>query len=384
MTNCGKTAHLIISESVPNITIRVDGLSIRLRFFILMSCINPYPPIVFDIGSGYTKMGYSNNCRPNFIIPTIFAERKHANHLIHEFHDLDFFIGDEGLSHSSSYFPISFKDHFEIQNWNFLEQFLEHCFFKYLRCDPEDHPILIAEPNINTPENREFLAEILFETFNIPYLYIESQAMFAIVTSWNPQNSTERSLTGTVVDSGESFTQICSMIEGYPIQNATQSVPIAGHAMTTFIANILKDREPTVPPEDRMSIAKRIKETLCRFSDNVPESFKMFDQNRKKYVQKFTGKASRTGRDFTCEVGYERFLSPQIFFSPELVSNEYTTPISVLIDRSIQMCPLTDRRRLYDTIVLSGGNTVFPGFAKRLQREVQLLVTQRLEEKALL
>ena len=32
-----------------------------------------------------------------------------------------------------------------------------------------------TEPPLNTPENREYLAEIMFETFNVPGLYIAVQ-----------------------------------------------------------------------------------------------------------------------------------------------------------------------------------------------------------------
>lgn len=32
-----------------------------------------------------------------------------------------------------------------------------------------------TEPPLNTPENREYLAEIMFESFNIPGLYIAVQ-----------------------------------------------------------------------------------------------------------------------------------------------------------------------------------------------------------------
>ena len=35
--------------------------------------------------------------------------------------------------------------------------------------------MLQTEPPLNTPENREYLAEIMFESFNIPGLYIAVQ-----------------------------------------------------------------------------------------------------------------------------------------------------------------------------------------------------------------
>ena len=38
------------------------------------------------------------------------------------------------------------------------------CIYDKLRCVPEDHYFLLTEPPINAPENREQMAEILFET----------------------------------------------------------------------------------------------------------------------------------------------------------------------------------------------------------------------------
>jgi len=37
------------------------------------------------------------------------------------------------------------------------------------------YSLLQTEPPLNTPENREYLAEIMFESFNIPGLYIAVQ-----------------------------------------------------------------------------------------------------------------------------------------------------------------------------------------------------------------
>lgn len=45
---------------------------------------------------------------------------------------------------------------------------MEQVIFKYLRAEPEDHYFLMTEPPLNTPENREYLAEIMFESFNVP------------------------------------------------------------------------------------------------------------------------------------------------------------------------------------------------------------------------
>ena len=52
------------------------------------------------------------------------------------------------------------------------------------RCDPEEHHVLLTEPPMNPPENREYTAEIMFETFNVPGLYIAVQAVLALAASW--------------------------------------------------------------------------------------------------------------------------------------------------------------------------------------------------------
>lgn len=62
-----------------------------------------------------------------------------------------------------------------MEDWDLMERFLEQCIFKYLRAEPEDHHFLLTEPPLNTPENREYTAEIMFETFNVPGLYIAVQ-----------------------------------------------------------------------------------------------------------------------------------------------------------------------------------------------------------------
>lgn len=87
---------------------------------------------------------------------------------------VDFYIGDEADKPGySTMYPIR---HGIVEDWDLMERFWEQCIFKYLRAEPEDHYFLLTEPPLNTPENREYTAEIMFESFNIPGLYIAVQA----------------------------------------------------------------------------------------------------------------------------------------------------------------------------------------------------------------
>ncbi len=87
-----------------------------------------------------------------------------------------------------------------------------------------------------------------------------------------------------------------------------------------------------------------------------------------------------TGQPYTCEVGYERFLGPEVFFNPEIFSSDFTTPLPDIVDESIMKCPIDVRRNLYKNIVLSGGTTMFKDFGKRLQRDIKRNVDARMNE----
>jgi actin-related protein 3 len=80
------------------------------------------------------------------------------------------------------------------------------------------------------------------------------------------------------------------------------------------------------------------------------------------------------------DIGYEMFLGPESFFSPEIIDKDWTTPIDELVDITVQQCPIDYRRRLYSNIVLSGGSTLFKNFDKRLQKCLKKRVDERLEK----
>jgi actin-related protein 3 len=82
---------------------------------------------------------------------------------------------------------------------------------------------------------------------------------------------------------------------------------------------------------------------------------------------------------YTCDVGYERFLGPEVFFNPEIFSSDFTTPLPDVVDDAIVKCPIDVRRGLYKNIVLSGGTTMFKDFGKRLQRDIKKNVDQRMQ-----
>lgn len=53
-----------------------------------------------------------------------------------------------------------------------MEKFWHRSIHTFLRCEPDDNYFCLTEPPLNTPENREQMAEIFFETFNSKGLFI--------------------------------------------------------------------------------------------------------------------------------------------------------------------------------------------------------------------
>lgn len=197
-------------------------------------------------------MGFSGNIEPQYIIPTVIGTKGDEGKVTAStgVEDLDFYIGDDAFSNSSTYqinYPIR---HGLIDNWDNMERLWQRCMFEYLRCEPEEHFVMLTEPPLNPPENREFTAEIMFETFNVPGLYIAVQAVLALAASWTSIDDVQkRSLTGTVIDSGDGVTHVIPVADGYVIGSCIKHIPLAGRTITQFIQQLMRERKEPVPSE---------------------------------------------------------------------------------------------------------------------------------------
>ena len=55
----------------------------------------------------------------------------------------------------------------------------------------------------------------MFESFNVPGLYIAVQAVLALAASWPSVEKSKRKLTGTVIDAGDGVTHVIPVVDGY-------------------------------------------------------------------------------------------------------------------------------------------------------------------------
>merc|ERR1712137_1444800 len=251
------------------------------------------PAVVIDNGTGYTKMGcrklraqlhhpkYNWSSRSSICFwsqELTGASGPSSSGKGNTIEDLDFFIGDEAVADSKTYACKNPIKHGQVENWTLMEQFWEQAVFKYLRCEPEDHHFLLTEPPLNAPENREFTAEIMFETFNVPGLYIAVQAVLALAASWTSKQVTQKTLTGTVVDSGDGVTHVIPVADGYVIGSCIKHIPIAGRDITAFVQQLMREREgANIPSSRSFEVAKRVKETYSYVCPDMVKEFTKYD-----------------------------------------------------------------------------------------------------------
>ena len=347
--------------------------------------------VVIDNGTGFTKMGYAGNLDPDFVIPTAIADldKKSTLSVSNKNDEYNYYIGEQAINqakqskHHTLTYPM--QDGI-IESWDLMEKYWHQSLYHYLKCDPQEHYFVLTEPPMNPPENRENIAEIFFETFNVPGLYIGVQAVFALlgcskthedmgVEMDKDQEKAIKSLTGVVVDSGDGVTHIVPICDGYVLGSNIKHIPIAGRKITKFMEQMIRDRGEKIPTEDLYYATMELKEKHGYLAKDLIEEFAKYDKKKSeggKIIQsskfkKFSGVGTITGKPFSINVGYELFLGPESFFSPEIIDKNWKASLDESIDLTIQQCPIDYRRRLYADVVFSGGSTSFKNLDKRLE-----------------
>jgi actin-related protein 3 len=84
---------------------------------------------------------------------------------------------------------------------------------------------------------------------------------------------------------------------------------------------LLREREVGIPPEQSLETAKAIKERHCYICPDIVKEFAKYDSDPSKWIKKHDGVNSVTKQPFSVDVGYERFMGPEIFFHPEVCTD---------------------------------------------------------------
>ncbi|CAB4056770.1 ACTR1 [Lepeophtheirus salmonis] len=233
----------------------------------------------------------------------------------------DLFVGPKAQEHRGLLNIRYPMEHGIVTDWNDMERIWQYIYSKdQLHTFSEEHPVLLTEAPLNPRRNREKAAEIFFETFNVP-------ALFLINASY----------------SGDGVTHAVPIYEGFALPHSVMRVDVAGRDVTRHLKLLLR--------KEGVNFRTTAEFEIKRALDTERHAYTLPDGS-------------------SLEIGPARFRAPEVLFRPDLIGEECEGLHECLVF-CILKSDMDLRKVLFQNIVLSGGSTLFKGFGDRLLSEVK-------------
>ncbi|XP_002811634.3 actin-related protein T2 [Pongo abelii] len=316
------------------------------------------PAVIFDNGSGLCKAGLSGEFGPRHIVSSIVGYLKFqapsagAN-------QKKYFVGEEALYKQEALQLHSPIERGLITGWDDVERLWKHLFEWELGVKSSDQPLLATEPSLNPRENREKMAEVMFENFGVPAFYLSDQAVLALYAS--------ACVTGLVVDSGDGVTCTVPIFEGYSLPHAVTKLHVAGRDITELLMRLLLASGHTFPCELDKGLVDDIKKKLC-YVALEPE--KELSRRPEEVLREY-----KLPDGSIISLGDPLHQAPEALFAPQQLGSQ-SPGLSNMVSSSITKCDADIQKILFGEIVLSGGTTLFHGLDDRLLKELEQLASK--------
>eukprot|EP01018_Ginkgo_biloba_P014166 Gb_30963 [translate_table: standard] len=387
--------------------------------------------IVLDLGSHTCKAGYAGEDAPKAVFPSVVGSIEQTVNIDAARVEGDtegaldvkngvkleadkakskrkLYVGSQSLGYRRDYMEVipALKDGIVV-DWDVVDNLWDHAFRERLLIDPKEHPMLLAEPSSNSQQQREGMAELMFEKYKVPALFL---AKNAVLTSFASGRA-----TSLVVDCGGGSTTVAAVHDGYVLQKAVVSSPIGGEFLTDCLMKILESRGILLRPRysfkrkevrpgefhtidldfpntteryrrySQMIIASDVKEAVCRVPDTT------FDEAAYSNIPT-TPYELPDGQ--TIEIGADRFKIPDLLFNPSLIqtipnmekpdnSGHSLRGLPQMVIESINKCDVDIRRELFSSILLAGGTASMQQMKERLEKDLMEEAPQAARVKVL-
>nr|CAB3219850.1 actin-like protein 6B [Phallusia mammillata] len=276
-----------------------------------------------------------------------------------------------------------------IKDWDTFEALLNHTYKNYIRSDSDLHPVLVTEPAWNSREKREKLAELMFEKYNAPAFFVCKSPVLTAFANGR--------YTGVILDSGATHTSAVPVHDGFVLQQSFVKSPLAGDFVLMQCREMLKSMNIDVVPHYMVASKEEVKvdaPAKWEKKKNLPEvteSWKryMLNHTLKDFAASILQVSDTTYNEMECmnmakvpyyfpngfnhEFGPERLSVVENLFNP--INVRGAAPNSMLgvphvVTSCINMCDVDIRPGLYNSVIVTGGNTLLQGFTDRLNWEL--------------
>lgn len=321
-------------------------------------------PVVCDTGTGVIKAGFAGDQEPALVFPNLvgrpmlrFDAALGGGQKVR-----DLMIGDEA-NFARAMLQLSRPvQNGIVQDWDDMEVVWDYTFAQ-LGVEPEEHKIVQTEAAMNPPRNRERIVEVMFEKYGFAAVNVSVQAILAL--------SSQGLTSGFVVDSGDGVTHLVPVTEGYVEPALVERANLAGRHVTEHLMKLLVGQGHPLNSRADLETVRELKQKLCYVAYDL-EAERKLARETTLVDRQYTLPDSRTMR-----IGAERFLAPEVLFSPGHLGHEGAGLADLVFD-CIRKSDVHVQKDYFGHIVLSGGTTMFPGLSSRLEKDLRRLYLERV------
>ena len=259
---------------------------------------------------------------------------------------------DNTIKNSKIVYPVKQGNFYD---YALLELLIDCAYHEKIRLAPEECGIIFTEPINCFKEDREKIAQIFFEDYNIPKLFIIKPTVLTLLS--------EGKYTGIVAQLDDDVSNFVPVFDCFKLDHASIRSDFCRRDLINYMETLLY--------EDYYFLSNYPKSEI----ENIVNScYVALDYEKELYNIEKYDYLLPDGKEIS--IREQRIKCPEILINPDkFFKNTKNENKSIVnnINNSIQKCDKDIQKDLYKNIYLTGINSNFRGLKERVQLELENL-----------